>query len=190
MNEQPSEAMEEMGNIRKRTAYWMSEHHGELIDDLDEFFYYAVKWYGAFQELNPLDAERWQVPIVSRDVALSILLSESLTIAQEISIMMRSGLLRPAMAWLRKLYETHIDAQFMELDLSGSVAYRWMHWGAAERAKLSPDDETVRKEYALLKQMFGEEADFGKPGYWWAKNAERQTVQRLAFTSATRKQVE
>ena len=121
----------------------------------DEFFYYAVKWHGAFQEVTPLDGEQWQVPIVSRDVALSILLAESLAITQEISIMMRSGLLRPAIAWLRKLYEAHIDAQFMELDLSGSVAYRWMHWGAAERARLEPDDETVQKEYALWKQMFG-----------------------------------
>ena len=79
------------------------------------------------------------------------------------------------MATLRKLYETHIDAQFIELDMTGQVALRWTHWGVAERAKLRPDDEISQRECAISKKMFENEKEFGMHGYW-AKVSEGQTV--------------
>ena len=166
MNEQSSEARAEIQEIREYGVRLVSESYGELMDVLDEFLSYGVKWHDDFQKVVPLDAEHWQDPIVSRDIALSMLLAESLAITLEISTLLRSGLVRPAMTSLRKLYETHIDARFMELDLSGSVAYRWMHWGVANRAKLRPDDENAQKDYATSKKIFENEKGFGRHGSW------------------------
>ena len=106
---------------------------------------------------------------------MAFLFAESTRIAFELATQLRHGLLRPAMAVLRKLYETHIDAQFIELDKTGQVAFRWTHWGVAERAQLRPDDETAQRECAMSKKLFENEKEFGRHGYW-AKVSNGQTM--------------
>ena len=166
MGEQASHAQLLTQEIRENLVQMVSESAGEVLDAHDEFCYYASEWIESFQRVLPLDSELWQVPIVSRDLALSMLASNSCIMMLETSMMLRHGLVRPATAWLRSLYETHINARFIELDLTGSVAHRWMHWGVADRAKLRPDDAEAQKDYVRSKEIFINEKSYGKPGHW------------------------
>jgi hypothetical protein len=91
------------------------------------------------------------------------------------------------MATLRKLYETHIDAQFIELDMTGQVAFRWTHWGVAERAKLRPDDEIAQRECAISKKMFENEKEFGRHGLGEGiQRPDHKALQGSSVTSSIR----
>ena len=178
MDDQFSRARDEIRSIRETWIHQAESQYGPELDALDAFLYFAKEWQEGFLKIAPfdsLDPENMYSPIKSRDPALAFLFTESTRIAFELATLLRHGLWRPAMATLRKLYETHIDAQFIELDMTGQVALRWTHWGVAERAKLRPDDEISQRECAISKKMFENEKEFGWHGYW-AKVSEGQTV--------------
>ena len=178
MDDQFSRGRDEIRSIREMWINQAESQYGRELDVLDEFLYFAQEWQEGFLKVapfDPLDPQHMYSPIKSRDSALAFLFAESTRIAFELSTVLRHGLWRPAMATLRKLYETHIDAQFIELDMTGQVAFRWTHWGVAERAKLRPDDEIAQRECAISKKMFENEKEFGRHGYW-AKVSKGQTT--------------
>ena len=180
MSDQVSQGPLLTQKMRDELARSVSESAGEVLDAHDEFCYYASEWIEAFQRVFPLDSGLWQHPIGSRDLALSILASGTCIMTLETSMMLRSGLVRPATAWLRGLYETHIDARFIELDLTGLVAYRWMHWGVADRARLRPDDAEAQRDYSRSKQIFQNERSYGKPGHWAKQPRHRRPYTTLS----------
>ena len=97
---------------------------------------------------------------------MTALFVESIQTAVELGTLLRSGMVRPAMSSLRKLYEAHVDIQFIELDYIGDSGFRWTHWGVADRAKLRPHDAVAQKEKEQSKEMFKDDKNFGKPGHW------------------------
>ena len=152
MTSGPEEARVKVRKLREALAKEATESIVAELDTLDEFSHYASTWHAGFFQIAMLGEQPMENPADSRRVALAALFPEALLITMEIATMLRAGLVRPAMASLRKLYETQIDARFIELDLTGSVALRWMHWEVAHRAKLRPDDDTARKEYECKRR--------------------------------------
>ena len=192
MDAQFSKARDEIRSIRETWINQAESQYGRELDVLDEFLYFAWEWQEGFLHVAPfdsLDPQNMCSPIKSRDSALAFLFAESTRIAFDLATLLRHGLLRPAMTALRKLYETHIDAQFIELDMTGEVALRWTHWGVAERAKLRPEDETAQKERAISKRMFQHEREFGWHGYW-AKVSKGQTTKSYKNLSSRAKYVD
>ena len=177
MDNQLSIARDKVRIIREGLAHLMETKYGQELNALDEFLYFAGEWQEGFMKFVQFDPQSMYSPIASRDAALAVLFTESMLTAIELSTLLRHGLLRPAMVALRKLYEAHIDAQFIELDLTGYVAFRWNHWGVAHRAKLRPDDENAQKDRAASKKLFKGEREFGWHGYW-AKVPSGQTMKR------------
>ena len=163
MDNQPSIARDNVRRLREGLAHVMESEYGRDLNALDEFLYFAGEWQEGFMNVVQPGPQSMYSPIASRDAALTVLFTESMLTAIELATLLRHGLLRPSMVALRKLYEAHIDAQFMELDLTGQVAFRWNHWGVAHRAKLRPDDENARKERAASKKTVR-----GRKGLWLA----------------------
>ena len=189
MENQLSIARDNVRRIREALSHLMESEYGQELDALDEFLYFAGEWHEGFMNVVQLGPQSMYSAIASRDAALVLLFTESLVTAIELATLLRHGLLRPAMVALRKLYEAHIDAQFMELDLTGQVAFRWNHWGVAHRAKLRPDDENARKERAASKKLFAGEREFGWHGYW-AKVPNGQTMKLYKSLSSRAKYVD
>ena len=113
-----------------------------------------------------MQREFMESPLLGRDAALMFLFAHSIGTAVEITIMIRNGLVRPCMGWVRKLYETYVDARFIELDLTGFVASRWLHWAVAARGELLPNDEGAQREYQQSKRLFADEKEYPKHGAW------------------------
>lgn len=189
MDNQLSIARDKVRGLRERMSELVENEYGRELDALDEFLYFAGEWQEGFIKFVEFDPDSMYSPIASRDAALAVLFTESMLTAIELATLLRHGLLRPAIVALRKLYEAHIDAQFIEIDLTGYVAFRWNHWGVAHRAKLRPDDENAQKDRALSKKLFEREGDFGRHGYW-AKVPSGETMKRYHSLAARAKYVD
>ena len=179
MSTQPREEHSPMRDLRERLVSQIEKSAGSELDVLDEFLYFASKWQEDFVKVSPLHPDHMVSPRRSREAALAALFAESIRIAVELGILARSGMVRPAMASLRKLYEAHVDLQFIELDYTGESALRWTHWGVADRAKLRPHDAAALKEREQSKEMFKDDRNFGRHGYW-AKSVDGKTYTTLS----------
>ena len=129
----------------------MKQGFGSALDVLDAFNYQAHYWKSAFSETLPLREGDWLCPPTSRHRALTDLSDDSIATAWEVSDALRFGLIRPAEAMLRKLYEIQIDAEFINLDPTGLVAHRWLHWVVERRARLRPDVPDVQQRTFTLR---------------------------------------
>ena len=161
-----TQAQEMLRELRQNLVVEIEDNIGSELDTLNEFLWFASKWQQEFLKVSPLPSDHMFSPIRSRDAALMALFAECLLVATELTLLIRSGLVRPATVWLRKLYETHVDIRFIELDYTGQSALRWHHWGVAQRAKLRPNDSVAQKERAQSEQMFKDDKTFGRRGYW------------------------
>ena len=178
MSTQPHEEYSAMEDLRERLVSEVEISAGSDLDILDEFLYFATKWQEDFIKVFPLHPDHMFSPRRSREAALAALFAESIRIAVELGILVRSGMVRPAMASLRKLYEAHVDLQFIELDYTGESALRWTHWGVADRAKLRPHDAAALKERDQSKELFQDDRNFGRHGFW-AKSVAGKTYTTL-----------
>ena len=155
-----------MGILRQERIALMEEGFGSALNVLGAFVYQAQLWKRSFALTLPLRDDDWLSPTTSKHRALDNLSEDSIATAWEVSEALRSGLIRPAEATLRKLYEIRIDTEFIKLDPTGSVAHRWLHWVVERKARLRPDIPDIRQKASVSRHLFGNEDTYGKNGAW------------------------
>ncbi len=166
MDGQRLEGRSKMATLRRKYSETACEAYGEEMDLMDDFLVLLDDWRHAFLHITPSSGNPMKDKVASREQALGALFAECVLSLGEISIMLRAGLARPAMFSLRKLYETYVDTRFIELDGSGDAAFRWVHWGVAERSKLRPDDSVAARELSWSRSLIDDKKNLGKAGCW------------------------
>ena len=138
-----------------------------MLDSLDVFIYHADRVVRSIAEIHATDHVDWQSPMVSRMVCILGLAKDSLLSIGEMSLMLRSGVIRPASLSTRKLHEIQVTADFIRLDSTGEVSIRWQHWEIYDRARLDPANPGAQTDKeTLLRQTTYGESELKKRGHW------------------------
>ena len=127
---------------------------GDFCDALRGFIDTAIEWKVAADKAFDIDIDRSTSDLsTARSVSLSILTNRTMETARDIARLLQTGATIPAMVSWRILSETKNIALLIDLDVSGTAGFLWLHYGVIEQAKMMGQDRAMLNAIARGKQL-------------------------------------
>lgn len=152
---------------------------GKLCDAINGFVHTAVEWKKAANQAfgEELFDEVATNKFAARAASLSVLTNATIEIASDIVRSVQAGSSKSAFALWRALAEAKNNALLIDLDVSGTAGFLWLHYGVINGAKADPRNEDLKwaaeaaKNY-LLTAGFRYDGKSRDP---WAKGIDGKT---------------
>lgn len=175
MNEKIEEIILEARERESLLRAAAEEKVGTLCNSIRGFIEVSGRWKAAVDEVLNIDSrESATNQFAARAVSLSVLTNRTLEISDEIVRVLHAGSRRSALANWRALAEAKNHALLIDVDVSGTAGFLWLHYGIIEKSRIHKEDEGAQRNAEISKRCLGE-AGFeysAKKREHWAKGTD------------------